>query len=117
MTKINFYIMPLIRLATLAMRSLSKPMASYMKNKLKENQTFTNQMVKLGTQYQNLLNKLSREKKIISPERAIEVGSELVVEAGIFMFFGGIVIYDGYRSRQASERLHNRINILEEKLK
>lgn len=112
------YIMPLFKLTTMALRTISKPVAGYMKNQLKDNQFFTKTMTDVGRGYQKTMNKFYKnDAPQISIERAIDIGSELVVEASVFAFFGGLLIYDSLKSKMNADARDKRIIEIDERLK
>lgn len=106
--------MPIFKLATLALRSLSRPIAQHVKIHLKENTKFTTTMTKLGSEYQKIISKISNEPKIISTDRAVDIGSEIVVELMLFGMFGSIIIYDHYRTKDENKKIQNRLVDLED---
>jgi hypothetical protein len=89
--------MPIFKLATLAIESLSRPVAQRVNVHLKENAKFTQCVTKMGYGYQKLASKISIEPKIISKDRAIYLGSELAVELMLFGLFGSLLVYNRYR--------------------
>ena len=108
--------MPLFKLASLALRSLSKPLASHVKSHLKENTTFTLAMTRIGNGYQRFISKISSEPKNISISRAVDIGSELVVEGSLFLVFATVAVYDHFNSKNKMQTIVDRIVVLENKI-
>jgi hypothetical protein len=73
-------------------------------------------MTKLGSEYQKLLSKISNEPKIISTDRAVDIGSEIVVELMLFGIFGSIIVYDHYRVKGENKKFQMRLDDLMERM-
>lgn len=108
--------MPIIKLAGMAMRSISKPVASYVKGHLQDSPTFAKVMTNIGTGYQTCANKLTTEAVVIDQVKAIEMGSEIVVETVLFGIMASFVIYDHIGSKEKSAIIEQRLQNLENKI-
>lgn len=109
--------MPIIKLAGMLMRSLSKPIATHVKSHLQDSPTFAKTMTGVGKGYQRCVNMLSSESVTIDQIKAIEQGSEIVVETFLFSLMAGFVVYDHMLSKKKSEQIEQRLAALETKLK
>jgi hypothetical protein len=107
--------MPLIKLVGLLIKSLSKPIAGYVKNHLQDSPSFAKSMANIGKKYQLIANKITKSNSsTLSNDRAITLGSEIVVESLFFGIGGGLVYYENHLSKQKSNEIDNRINKLEQ---
>lgn len=108
--------MPIIKLAGMAMRSLSKPIATHVKAHLQDSPTFAKVMTNVGNGYQRCMNLLTSESIVINQSAAIETGSEVVVEITLFAIMASFVVYDHIVSKEKSDNVNKRLCALEEKL-
>lgn len=110
--------MPLIKLAGLLIKSLSKPIASYVKHHLQDSPIFSKIMTGIGRKYQHLANFMSNSgnNNSISDSKAITLGSEIVVEGICFGIGGGILLYENQVSKHKSLEIEKRLKQLEIKV-
>jgi hypothetical protein len=108
--------MPIIKLAGVLIKSLSKPISTYVKGHLKDNPTFASVMTKIGQGYQKSVNFISSTTEQISDDTAITVGAEFTVEFIFFAITGGLVVYDHLKAKQKMAIINQRIEILESKI-
>lgn len=110
--------MPLIKLFGIAIRSMSKPISAYVKNHLQDSPLFAKVMTGVGRKYQRAVNFMTSTKfEQLNQNRAITLGSEIVVEGLFFGLGGGLVIYDHMASKEKSAQLNERITKIEEACK
>lgn len=111
--------MPLIKLVGLLIKSLSKPIASYVKGHLQDSPTFAKIMTGIGRRYQRMANFMSntRDTNTLTNDRAITLGSEIVVEGLFFGIGGGILLYENQLAKFKSAKIEQRLRQLELKIK
>lgn len=108
--------MPLIKLFGVAIRSLSKPISTYIKSHLQDSPTFGKVMTKVGRSYQKVTNFMTQTTtNQLDQNRAITLGSEVIVEGLFFGIAGGLVWYDHSVSKEKSKQLELRLKKIEEK--
>ncbi len=110
--------MPIIKLCGVAMRSLSKPIATYIKNHLKDSPAFAKSMTNIGNKYQRSVNWLTfsdgnHKFKELNQNKAIEIGSEIAVELILFGIMASFVLYDHLKSKENAKLLKQRLDNLE----
>lgn len=110
--------MPLIKLVGLLIKSLSKPIASYVKGHLQDSPTFAKIMTGIGRKYQRVANVMgnTQSTSILTEDRAITLGSEIVVEGLFFGIGGGLLLYENSLAKQKSAKIEERIRVLESKI-
>lgn len=110
--------MPLIKLAGLLIKSLSKPIASYVKGHLQDSPTFAKIMTGIGRSYQRIANVMgnTHNSHILTNDRAITLGSEIVVEGLFFGIGGGLMIYENQISKIKSAKMEERLKKIESKI-
>lgn len=109
--------MPIIKLFGVLIRSLSKPISTYVKSHLQDSPTFARVMTGIGRRYQKVTNFMSGTKSdVLDQNRAITLGSEISVEMLFFGIGGGLVVYDHIESKKKSKKLNDRIDKLEKLL-
>lgn len=112
--------MPIIKLFGVAIRSLSKPISTYVKNHLQDSPTFAKIMTTIGRKYQKCVNFMAGKNNSciqLDQGRAITLGSEITVEGLFFVIGGSLVIYDHLASKEKSKQINIRITNLENKMK
>lgn len=112
--------MPLIKLVGLLIKSLSKPIASYVKGHLQDSPTFAKVMTGIGRRYQRVANFMgngnTQNSAILTDDRAITLGSEIVVEGLFFGIGGGLLLYENQLSKHKSAKIEERLKRVEHKL-
>lgn len=110
--------MPLIKLVGLLIKSLSKPIASYVKGHLQDSPTFAKIMTGIGRKYQRVANFMNSTQNttILTDDRAITLGSEIVVEGLFFGIGGGLLVYENLVAKHKSTKIEKRLKNIEHKL-
>lgn len=107
--------MPLIKLVGVVIRSLSKPISTYIKAHLQDSPTFAKNMISVGRSYQKVTNFMTKTKSDqLDQNRAITLGSEIIVEGLFFGIGGGLVVYDHIQSKEKSKQLEIRLKKIED---
>jgi hypothetical protein len=106
--------MPLIKIVGIAIKTLSKPISTYVKGHLQDSPMFGNVMVSIGRRYQRVTNFMTHTKsEPLTQDRAITLGSEIFIEGLFFAIAGGVVLYDHTSSKKKSAKLEKRLQRIE----
>jgi hypothetical protein len=108
--------MPLIKIVGIAIKTLSKPISTYVKGHLQDSPIFARIMTGFGRRYQRVTNFMTHTKsEPLTQDRAITLGSEIFIEALFFGVAGGLVLYDHTSSKKKSAKLEKRLQEIERK--
>lgn len=105
--------MPLVKLFGILIKTLSKPISTWIRGHLKDSPAFGKVMTAVGTKYRNLTNVMTGKEAKINQNEAISLGSEIVVEGLFFGIAGGLILYDHAASKKKSVKLEARLKKLE----
>jgi hypothetical protein len=120
-------LMSTVKLVTLLIKTVSKPMANALKRKARTNEFFHSVCFQLAQGYNRMDMKLKQnfldyksEIKPLSEQKAIEMGSNFVAEFILFLVGAGCIFGEAYRSSLSNKNkrdlLQKQIEELEEKL-
>lgn len=117
-----------LKLTTLLVKTVAKPMANVIKQQAKEHERFRNICIKMAQSLHRnetrLRMSLLGEKKIkirpLNDTKAIEQGATFISEFFIFSVAGSLIFYEAYRSRKkastARESLADDISVLQSEI-
>lgn len=110
-----------LKLTSLLVRTVAKPMALALKAQAKEHEAFRSACIRVAQTVHStdikLRMKLLGEKRIkvrpLNDNKAIENGANFLLEFFIFLVAGSLILYESYRSRvkAANEKITVRNNI------
>ncbi|CAH2353579.1 hypothetical protein CLIB1423_11S02938 [[Candida] railenensis] len=97
-----------LKLTSLLVRTVAKPIATAIKGQAKEHETFRNGCIRIAQTIHStdlrLRMKLLGEEKIkirpLNDNKAIDQGATFLSEFFIFSVAGGLIFYESYRSRK-----------------
>ncbi|EGW31548.1 uncharacterized protein SPAPADRAFT_72332 [Spathaspora passalidarum NRRL Y-27907] len=117
-----------LKLTSLLVKTVAKPMANAIKRQAKEHETFRNICIRMAQTLHSgelrLRMSLLGEKKIrvrpLNDTKAIEQGANFISEFFIFSVAGSLIFYESYRSRkkasEARESLADDISVLQSEI-
>ncbi|KAG7664339.1 uncharacterized protein J8A68_002121 [[Candida] subhashii] len=117
-----------LKLTTLLVKTVAKPMANVIKQQAKEHERFRSICIKMAQSLHRnetrLRMSLLGEKKIkirpLNDTKAIEQGATFISEFFIFSVAGSLIFYEAYRSRKkastARESLADDISVLQSEI-
>lgn len=117
-----------LKLTSLLVRTVAKPIATAIKGQAKEHETFRNGCIRIAQTIHltdlRLRMKLLGEEKIkirpLNDNKAIDQGATFLSEFFIFSVAGGLIFYESYRSRKKAanekEELADDISTLQDEI-
>lgn len=104
--------MATVKLGTLLIRTLAKPISAQIKNQAKEHERFRNVCVSLAQmmyRYEiklrtNLLGEPAKHVRPLSEARAIENGANFLAEGFLFTVAAGLILSETWRSSRSSSK-------------
>ncbi|KAI3710213.1 hypothetical protein L2E82_39987 [Cichorium intybus] len=105
--------LPLMKLGTLALRTLSKPIASRLKKEAAINPKFRTSIIAIAQANHRLTTTLQRriyghatdvEIRPLNEERAVQVAGDLIGELFVFTVAGGALIFEVQRSARSEAK-------------
>lgn len=117
-----------LKLTTLLVKTIAKPMANAIKQQAKEHENFRNICIRMAQSLHRNETKLRMsllgEKRIkirpLNDTKAIDQGANFISEFFIFSVAGSLILYENYRSRKkastARESLADDISVLQHEI-
>ncbi|KAL1924811.1 uncharacterized protein VTP21DRAFT_4465 [Calcarisporiella thermophila] len=110
--------MATVKLFSLAVRTIAKPIASSIKNQTKQHPRFRNFCVGVAqtmhrTEMKLKMNFLGYKKEHIRPlseNKAVEMGANFISESILFSVAAGLILAENARSRKANKDRRNLVN-------
>jgi len=110
--------MATVKIGTLLIRTLAKPISARIKNQAREHERFRNVCVSLAqTMYRyearlrtNLLGEPAKHIRPLSETRAIENGANFLAEGFLFSVAAALIIGDTWRSSRSQSKQRSDVN-------